>query len=186
MSESTVRIIGGKWRSRKISFPEVPNLRPTGDRLKETLFNWLGPRLRQARCLDAFAGSGALGLEAISRGARFAQFWEMNTQAYHQLSKNIELLEAGESTALDKSNAIEQLALKCSAPFEVIFLDPPFSDDVYETVLKNITQNGWLADNGLVAVEADSSKSLSFGLDWHVYRCKVASGVQLYLLEAAR
>lgn len=185
MSVSQVRIIGGKWRSRKIAFPVADDLRPTGDRLRETLFNWLAASLRQARCLDVFAGSGALGLEALSRGAGYSEFWEQNAKVVQQLQLTVQALKAESESKVVQVDALHQLGKAPDVPFDIIFLDPPFSSKALPAVLKKIVEQQWLSPGGYLSVEADASDKLDFGLDWHIHRSKVASGVQLHLLRSA-
>tara|TARA_Y100000768_G_scaffold388137_2_gene382392 strand:- start:111 stop:671 length:561 start_codon:yes stop_codon:yes gene_type:complete len=183
MSISQLRIIGGKWRSRKINFLPEPTLRPTGDRLRETLFNWLGPSLRQARCLDAFAGSGALGFEALSRGAAFCQFWDNNLKVVKQLKETCQTLQAQELCQIEKADTQLLLNQSCGTPFDIIFLDPPFANKSLSNTLDSIFKNHWISPDGFVSVEADASDKLDFGLNWIIHRSKVASGVQIHLLR---
>lgn len=122
-----VRIIAGRWRSRKISFPTTEGLRPTPDRLRETLFNWLMPVLPQARCLDLFAGSGALGFEALSRGAKEVVFVEKSRAVYEALQNSAKQLEATHAKIIQQDAFDYLLTVKDS--FDLIFLDPPFHHD---------------------------------------------------------
>ena len=117
-----VRIIGGEHRGRKLRFPDLPGLRPTGDRIKETVFNWLQASLPGAACLDLFAGSGALGLEAASRGAGSVVMIERAAQAVTQLRSNVEMLELG-SVTVEHGSALDWLGRPASKRFDVVFLD---------------------------------------------------------------
>ena len=128
---SQVRIIGGQWRRRVLRFPEVPGLRPTPDRVRETLFNWLGQDLTGSCCLDLFAGSGALGFEALSRNAREVVMVERDARARAALSATAATLGAGTRLTIRAGDAA-QFVDRCETRFDLIFLDPPFDE-------------GWLA-----------------------------------------
>lgn len=135
-SRNRVRIIGGNWRSRIIDFPDSPGLRPTPDRVRETLFNWLGQSLAGKRCLDLFAGSGVLGFEAASRGAASVIMVESAKEVVAALRRNQLLLAAGQCQILAKDavKAIDTLAGK----FDVVFIDPPFSTELMPAILAKL------------------------------------------------
>lgn len=120
----TLRIIAGQWRGRKIRFPDISQIRPTPDRVRETLFNWLMPVIEGARCLDLYAGSGALGLEALSRGASEVIFCDKNKNITTYLNETLQMLAA------DNGKVVNRAALQClasaTAPFDIVFLDPPY------------------------------------------------------------
>ncbi len=120
-----IRIIGGQWRGRKLPVPDSAGLRPTTDRVRETLFNWLAPHLQQADCLDCFAGSGALGLEALSRYAASATLLELERPVAQQLSKNLQTLQASNGNVV-QTNTLSWLA-QDGHPFGIVFVDPPVS-----------------------------------------------------------
>ncbi|TPW17985.1 MAG: methyltransferase, partial [Halothiobacillaceae bacterium] len=122
-TRNSLRIIGGTWRSRRLEFPTVEQLRPTPDRVRETLFNWLQHRIGGARCLDLFAGSGALGFEALSRGANEVVFVEIDPAAVQALRANAQRLQADNAQIIHEE-ALRYLA-KPADPFDIIFLDPP-------------------------------------------------------------
>jgi len=152
-----VRIIGGLWRSRLVPFPDVPGLRPTPDRVRETLFNWLGQDLRGKHCLDLYAGSGALGFEALSRGASSVTMVEREPRALRALQDNAALLGA-QQLNLVRGDALEFLAgmpSGASAPagFDVVFLDPPFGEGVPEALWLLLLER--LSGEGLVYLESD-------------------------------
>jgi len=146
-----IRIIGGKWRSRKIAFPAALGLRPTHDRIRETLFNWVQPMIEGAVCLDAFAGSGALGFEALSRGAKKVCFYEINSAAVQSIQNNIALLKAENALCLQKD--FLQDALTDSQKFDLVFFDPPFADGLLLAACKKLTDNDLLNKNALVYLE---------------------------------
>jgi 16S rRNA (guanine966-N2)-methyltransferase len=134
--DRTLRIIGGNWRGRKITFPEHDSIRPTGDRIRETLFNWLMHDIRGADCLDLFAGSGVLSIEALSRGAKHATLIENNAAASSCISQNLALLDASPKSFNNiKSNAMKWLG-DCNTDFDLIFIDPPFASNALPTVLE--------------------------------------------------
>jgi len=152
-SARTLRIIGGTWRGRRLRFPPSPEIRPTPDRVRETLFNWLAARVPGARCLDLFAGSGALGLEALSRGASHVTFVERDLAAAHEISAR--LTEWGARGAnVEHSDARRFLEQTPSAPFDIVFLDPPFASTLVDETAARLEQGGWLADNALIYVES--------------------------------
>ncbi|HET7369689.1 MAG TPA: 16S rRNA (guanine(966)-N(2))-methyltransferase RsmD [Gammaproteobacteria bacterium] len=130
------RIIAGEWRRRRLSFPPREGLRPTPDRVRETLFNWLAPRLPGAQCLDLFAGSGALGFEALSRGAGRAVFVERDRDVAHNIQANLDQLDAARGEVTDQG-AQAYLAGK-PEPFDIVFLDPPFGSGLLEETLPQL------------------------------------------------
>lgn len=149
-----IRIIGGQFRGKKIQFPEVEGLRPTPDRVRETLFNWLMNDIKDARCLDAFAGSGALGLEAFSRGASRVLFIEQSPLAHASLYK---IIAQFNNPALNIIKADTLIYLqKCTEQFDIIFLDPPFAKDFIPQCLETISEKQLLSKGGLVYIESPS------------------------------
>ncbi|THD54974.1 16S rRNA (guanine(966)-N(2))-methyltransferase, partial [Enterobacteriaceae bacterium ML5] len=149
-----IRIIGGLWRGRKLPVPHSPGLRPTTDRVRETLFNWLAPVLQGAHCLDCFAGSGALGLEALSRYAASATLLEFERPVAQQLEKNLALLNAKDAKVFNV-NTLNWLA-KAGNAFDVVFLDPPFRKGILQDTLNLLEQNQWLADEAWIYVETEA------------------------------
>lgn len=147
-----VRIIGGEWRRRWLPVPVAAGLRPTADRVRETLFNWLMPQLTDARCLDLFAGTGILGLEALSRGAAHATLVERDHHVLAQLTRNVAQLGAQARTALVAADAVDFLSGAPVAPFDVVFLDPPFATDLMAQALARLTPQ-WLAPGALLYLE---------------------------------
>lgn len=174
-----LRVIGGRWRSRTLSFPVVEGLRPTGDRIRETLFNWLAPILPGSRCLDLFAGSGILGFEALSRGADHCCLIERNPVAARQLRVNADHLQA-ENAVIEQTSALEFLARPASEAYDVAFIDPPFADNLWEPVIK-LLNNGWLREDAIIYVEAPLNLSLPLPSGWQMHREK-RSGQVCYRL----
>ena len=154
----TIRIIGGLYRGKKLQFPEVEGLRPTPDRVRETLFNWLMNDIRQAHCLDAFAGSGALGLEAFSRGAGEVVFIEHSLAAHANLKKIIAQFNSP-NLKLIKSDTLNYLQ-NSTKQFDIIFLDPPFAQNMIPQCLNVIAEKNLIRSGGLVYLEAPNELNL--------------------------
>ncbi|HET8705194.1 MAG TPA: 16S rRNA (guanine(966)-N(2))-methyltransferase RsmD, partial [Pseudomonadales bacterium] len=144
---SELRIIGGQWRGRKLRFAAVEGVRPTGDRIRETLFNWLMFDIEDTRCLDLFAGSGALGFEAASRGAREVVLIDRHPKVVEQLNENAKLLNFG-GFEIEKTDAEHFLGSKPPA-FDIVFLDPPFAEDKTAYLLDLLEKHDCLADPAL-------------------------------------
>jgi 16S rRNA (guanine966-N2)-methyltransferase len=153
-TRNELRIIAGKWRGRRIQFPEVAAIRPTPDRVRETLFNWLQHDIAGSRCLDLFAGSGALGLEALSRGARQVLFVDRERAAIGRLRDTLTMLGAQEAEllALDARRYLEGPA----QPFDVVFLDPPFTNADLPQICAALEARGWLSARAYVYIEQPS------------------------------
>lgn len=181
---NTLRIIGGEWRGRKLRFADGEGLRPTTDRVRETLFNWLQPLIAGARCLDLFSGSGALGLEALSRGAGKVMFIERNPKAVAALKENLNLLHAG-NAEVHQGDALTWLR-GTPTPFDVIFLDPPFRQDLLDPALRLLAEAGWAAPGARVYIEQEAEigePTLPPG--WRLVRGKQAGQVGYYLAEVS-
>lgn len=177
-----IRIIGGQWRGRKLPVPESPGLRPTTDRVRETLFNWLSPTIVDAKCLDCFAGSGALGLEALSRYAANATLLEMERGVAQQLQKNLATLKASNGKVVN-TNTLAFLA-QTGTPHDIVFVDPPFRKGLLEETLKLLESNGWLNDEALIYIESEVENGLPpVPASWHLYREKVAGQVAYRLYQ---
>lgn len=168
-----VRIIAGQWRGRKLTFPLVEELRPTPNRVRETLFNWLQNDIVQSHCLDLFAGSGALGFEALSRGASAVTFVEQAREVALSIEHNISLLKADNARLLTMS---AQVALKqLSGPFDVVFWDAPFKEDLIPKLWPSLVP--LLAKEALVYIEVDKASPPCLPEPWHALKRKVAGGV---------
>ncbi len=175
-----VRIIGGQWRGRVLRFPDVPGLRPTPDRVRETLFNWLGQDLTGQRCLDLFAGSGALGFEAASRGAQRVVLVERSRVAAAALHRSAAELHANSCEVLHR-NALEFLAAPTER-FDVVFLDPPFDDGILAEALDCVHAVSGPASR--VYVEAPDLASVRRP-GWRIVKEARAGVVHFALLERA-
>lgn len=152
--KNTVQIIGGMYRGKKISFPDVEGLRPTPNRVRETLFNWLMQDIKNARCLDAFAGSGALGFEALSRGAAQVTLIEQAPEAYGHLQKILQQFNSSKLQLL-KSDTLQYLQ-KPKEPFDIVFLDPPFDKPFIAPCLTLLADINNLKPGGLLYIESAS------------------------------
>lgn len=180
-----LRLIGGEWRGRKLQFPALPGLRPSPDRIRETLFNWLAPELPGSRCLDLFAGSGALGLEALSRGAVHATFVDSQLPASRQLEAHLRTLRCDRGRVICDS-APCWLAQAAPEAFDILFLDPPFHAGLLAEVCDTLEQRGWLSANALIYIESASDEALPpLPANWRLHRDKRASQVayRLYRRE---
>ena len=180
-----IRIIGGQWRGRKLPVPESPGLRPTTDRVRETLFNWLAPSIVDASCLDCFAGSGALGLEALSRYAANATLLEMERGVAQQLQKNLATLKASNGKVVN-TNTLAFLA-QAGTPHHIVFVDPPFRKGLLEETLKLLKSPACFSVEAFFSFEGEVETGLPpVPVNWHPYREKVAGQVayRLYQREA--
>ncbi|WP_428944804.1 16S rRNA (guanine(966)-N(2))-methyltransferase [Pantoea sp. FN060301] len=181
-----IRIIGGLWRGRKLPVPDSAGLRPTTDRVRETLFNWLAPDIQGARCLDCFAGSGALGLEALSRHAASVTLIELERPVAQLLEKNLATLGATAGRVLN-TNTLQWLAQQ-GEPHDLVFIDPPFRKGLLEQTLTLLENNGWLAADALIYVESEVENGLpAVPVSWQLHREKIAGQVasRLYIRHAA-
>ncbi len=175
-----MRIIGGRYRGRRLPVPAQPGLRPTADRVRETLFNWLQPVIIGARCLDLFAGSGALGFEAASRGAAEVLMIEHSEPVVRVLAANARILGAAQ-VRVRSTDALRWLA-GSGAPFDIVFLDPPFHTDLLAPSCTLLSERGWLAPGALVYLETPADRALpGLPADWTLVRDKRAGRVRFAL-----
>ena len=172
--KQTIRIIGGKYRGKKIHFPSIDGLRPTPDRVRETVFNWLMHDIRGASCLDAFAGSGALGIEAFSRGAAQVLLLEQDPCAYVQLQQQIKAF-ASPNICVQKADACQFLQ-ENHGPFDIVFLDPPFKNNYLSWCVDGLAQSNLLKTNGLVYIESGHPVELNPG-QWTPIKLKQAGQI---------
>ena len=159
-NKNFVRIISGKYKSRKIFFPNRPEIRPTGNRIRESLFNWIQGDIVNSRCLDLFSGSGALGIEALSRGAEITTFIESDFETANCLEKNLQTLNAGNGKVV-RANAISWLeSQKNIEPFEFVFLDPPCKKNLLLDSISLLESNYMITDNGKIYIETEVENNL--------------------------
>jgi 16S rRNA (guanine966-N2)-methyltransferase len=174
-----LRIIGGTWRGRKIDFVAAPGLRPTPNRIRETLFNWLAPVIRDARCLDLFAGSGALGLEAVSRGAASCVLVESNAEVAALLRSQAGRL-AAERVEVVTADALQWLSTP-PRRFDIVFLDPPFQGTSLAECLHRLELGSWLAPAAWIYVESAPESEPELPAGWHWHRDRQAGRVRYRL-----
>ena len=169
---SSIRIIGGEWRSRKLTVPDAPGLRPTPDRVRETLFNWLAPTIQGARVLDAFTGSGALFLEALSRGASTGVAIDANTNAVNNLRRNLAVLQCDDAEVL-RVDSLQYLSNKTEQGFDIVLLDPPFHQDLLLSACQLLEDNNWLNKDAWIYTESEQvPSSLGVPSTWRLHREK--------------
>ena len=176
-----IRIIGGKYKGYKLPVLHRNGLRPTPSRVRETLFNWLTPIIQDANCLDCFAGTGALGLEALSRYANSATFLEIDYVIAQQLKKLLQ--NYFNNGIIINTNAITWLK-KPGKPFDMVFVDPPFRNNLLEQTLYFLEQNNWLSDKAFLYVESEIKNITHFiPSKWSLYREKKAGQVKYRLYQ---
>jgi 16S rRNA (guanine966-N2)-methyltransferase len=179
-----LRIIGGRWRGRKLRFPASSAIRPTPDRVRETLFNWLGAAIEGAECLDLFAGSGALGLEALSRGAAHVTFVEQDAAAARELRTRLAEWEAAGAT-LARTDALRYLA-GTAQRCDIVFLDPPFSSQLLRGSAELLEARRWLKAGALIYVECAAREGLPpLPQSWRLLKAKRAGEVGYHLFAHA-
>ena len=183
-----LRIIGGEWRGRRIQFAVVEGLRPTGERIRETLFNWLTPATPGAHCLDLFAGSGALSFEALSRGAESATLIDRSSRVTDELSAQLTLLKC------DRANIINQDGLRWltrqtpdSPQFDIVFLDPPFRKNLLQQAITALEENQWLKPGAMIYIESevdmDTNLESLIPSNWVLHRQKTGGQVSYSLFK---
>jgi 16S rRNA (guanine966-N2)-methyltransferase len=179
VAHNQLRIIGGAWRGRKLAFEAVPGLRPTPNRVRETLFNWLAPVIRDARCLDLFAGSGALGLEAASRGAGRCVLVEQQHAVVQTLREQVNRLKV-EHVQVVEAEVLAWLS-RDATPFDIVFLDPPFRQGLLQACIERLERHGWLAESAWIYLEAERGLEIKLPERWSWYRDKQAGQVSYRL-----
>jgi len=183
--KNNVRIIAGSWRGRRLSFPDAQGLRPTPDRVRETLFNWLQFSLRGARCLDAFCGSGALAFEALSRGAAEVVALENNPAVFQSLTTQATTLEA-KNLKLFHQDAMAWLQQTPVQAFDLVFLDPPFAAHLLLPCFKIIAERGWLKSEGLIYCEHTAfPQAEELPENWKIFKQEKAGSLKFGLLVTA-
>ena len=208
------RIIAGDWRGRIISFDDAEGLRPTTDRIRETVFNWLNPYLPGSHCLDCFAGSGVLGLEALSRGAADVVFIENNRQSWQNLKRNLEMLKQGDGSSVSNRvrlyhedaisflQSISRSSVTDSRTkslqdkrsdaeltrFDLVFLDPPFHKNLLSQSCSLLDNSGCLAEDAIIYVEHAIDETVELPANWDCVKQKVAGQVayKLYIVKHGR
>ncbi|ROL77235.1 16S rRNA (guanine(966)-N(2))-methyltransferase RsmD [Pseudomonas vranovensis] len=181
--QGQLRIIAGEWRSRRLGFPDAPGLRPTPDRVRETLFNWLAPHIEGAKVLDAYTGSGALYLEALSRGAGDSVALDSNPAAIASLRQNLETLRCPRGQVI-QTDAQRYLQGEPKLAFDLVFLDPPFNQGLLPTTCALLEERQWLAENAWIYTESETPPStLQLPGNWRLHREKKAGQVYYALWQ---
>lgn len=179
-----LRIVAGKWRRRLLPVVDAKGLRPTPDRVRETLFNWLQPVIDGARCLDLCAGTGVLGFEALSRGARSATFIDNSPRVVQALRDAAAMLGAADAV-IEQADASAWLKRRMSETFHIVFIDPPYGADMQAELCRLLDRNGWLAPAARIYVEQDRREpDLSLPDGWQVLKQDTAGTVRYCLLSA--
>ncbi len=177
-----LRVIGGQWRSRQLPFVDAPGLRPTPARVRETLFNWLRFDVHGSRCLDLYAGSGALGVEAASRGAAYVVQVENNAQSCRQLKANAVKLRAEQMKVVQLD--VFRFLAGDTEPFDLVFLDPPFGLRLVGPTCRWLEDKGWLSPRAKIYIEAERGLALDeMPENWRELKAKSAGEVDYYLFE---
>jgi len=180
-----LRIVAGKWRSRLLNIASVPGLRPTAERIRETLFNWLATRVHGKRCLDLYAGTGALGFEALSRGAASVTFVEKSRVAAATLREASDQLDAA-GARIECGDAIEFLRSGCQERYDLVFLDPPFADDSLAELCRLLNEHDFLSTSALVYLEQEkANRPPDLPDGWTVAHEKIAGNVRYSLVNTS-
>ena len=176
------RIIAGQWRGRKLDVPDVEGLRPTPDRVRETVFNWLQPYIGGSHCLDLFAGCGALGFEAASRGAMSVTMVELNSLAAKQLQENCNNLSATQCQ-VERTTA-QQFLAKNKNKYDIVFIDPPYQADLWTEVAQKLIDNTALSDDAVIYLECPGKADLpELPKQWQLIKEKKAGNIRYCLFE---
>ncbi len=180
-----LRIIGGQWRGRKLAIAEVKGLRPTGDRIRETVFNWLMHDITGACCLDLFAGSGALGFESLSRGASQVIMLEKHPLAAQKLAEHSNALQTNQATIIQQDSLqwLAQSNMK-KAGVDIVFIDPPFVDNLWQTTINHLTNSQLLNERALIYIETPKAQALQIPTSWQLHRHKHSGQVTYQLFKA--
>lgn len=174
-----LRIVAGTLRGSRIDVRDSDGLRPTSDRVRETLFNWLAPIVEGARCLDLFAGTGALGIEAISRGAGECTFIERDRDLARQLKATLSRLKVGNARVVN-ADAMSWLTRRAQA-FDLVFLDPPFANELWADAAARLEAAGWLAAEASIHVESPPGSAFALPSNWQLHREAQAGAVHFAL-----
>lgn len=178
----SIRIIGGKWRGRKLSVLDRQGLRPTTDRVKETLYNWLMPVIHNSVCLDCFSGSGSLGFEAASRGAKSVTLLEKDKQVAQQLTKNKQLISC-DTIDIYQTDTLLWLNKQTQQQFDIVFIDPPFHQSLVAKTVNQLEDNNWLKSSSYIYIETEIDHNVMAYIPtkWRLHREKIAGQVHSYL-----
>jgi 16S rRNA (guanine966-N2)-methyltransferase len=178
-ASGSVRIVAGSLRGSKLAVADMNGLRPTPDRVRETLFNWLAPTIAGARCLDLYAGTGALGVEALSRGADECVFVERDRTLCRLLDENLARLKVSDARVINDDAA--GFLANAGPAFDLVFLDPPFDANLWTAAALRLEQGGWLRDGAMVYVEAPIGATIALPENWQAHRQGHAGAVSYTL-----
>lgn len=182
MKPGTVRIIAGEWRGRRLKVPDIKDLRPTPDRVRETLFNWLAPYLPDAHCLDLFAGTGVLGFEALSRGAASIVLVDASPEVVKVIKEQLVQFKASGGDVY-RAEIPQQLHVPVQ-PFDIVFLDPPYQSGLLLSTCQYLETHGFLAENALLYLEASETiKDNDLPSNWRIIKTSQAGQVAFHLVK---
>lgn len=182
-SKQQLRIIGGKWRGRKLTIADVDGLRPTGDRIRETLFNWLMGYIVDSHCLDLFAGSGALGFECLSRGAAHVTLLEQHPQAAAQLRQHQQQLDAHNALVMEADTLAWLQTLCTQTPIDIVFIDPPFAADLWHSVIEQLEATDLFSPAAIIYIETPRDKLLNLPTHWTLLKEKSSGQISYRLFQ---
>lgn len=183
INDGFIRLISGQWRGKKLPVKDKQGLRPTTDRTKETLFNWLMHDIRNANCLDCFSGSGSLGFEALSRYSKYCTFLELDKQVASQLQSNINTLKV-DNAKIIQGDSLKYLAQTAQQQYDVVFVDPPFNLGLAQPCIAQLEVNGYLADQCLIYIEIENSLTdLQIPDNWALLKEKTSGQVRYQLFS---
>ena len=183
MKLGKIRIIGGKWKGKKLSFHLDSTLRPTPDRAKEMIFNWLGQDLVDLNCLDLFSGTGAMGLESLSRGCKKVFFVEKDTKTFNKLKENLSVLDIENKIELFNKDCLDWLRKPCQGEkFDLIFVDPPFNKGLAEKIFFLLDKNSYLHKDTIIYLETEKNLDIDFLLESHQIFKEKSFGEKSYRL----
>lgn len=180
---SNLRVIAGKWRSRPIKLPQDTDVRPTPNRVRETLFNWLQPYINGANCLDLYAGSGALGIEALSRGAKHVTFVDINNSNLVSIKNNLKAFGEEHKADFISGDALVALKGQIHHKSDIIFIDPPYFKGLLGGALTGLLSSGIAAENALIYCEKYNKDDIIIGENWQIIKHKKYASVEFYLLK---
>ncbi|ALD14995.1 16S rRNA methyltransferase [Buchnera aphidicola (Aphis glycines)] len=174
-----VYIISGKLKGQKIAFKNNLNIRPTTNRIRETLFNWIAKDIKNSRCLDCFAGSGALGLESISRHAKFVTLLEIKKKIILSLIQNAKKLNVS-NVEIIHTNTLDWLK-KTKKPYDIIFIDPPYNEKLVENTIILLEKKKWIKNKSIIYIETKKNQPLILPYNFTLYKKKITNHIAFYL-----
>lgn len=181
LTDGFIRLISGQWKGKKLPVKDKQGLRPTTDRTKETLFNWLMHDVRDANCLDCFSGSGSLGFEALSRYAKYCTFLELDKQVANQLQTNLNTLNIDNAQVI-QSDSLQYLSKLAPLQYDIVFIDPPFNQGLAQPCIEQLEAQGHLSESSLIYIEVENTLTASITPDnWSLLKEKTSGQVRYQL-----